>query len=392
MKCTALAGELRDALLIASATIDRRGGSDLGYLYLGAKKYRNGDTMLLHTTDSLNRSVVKTPCVCEENGELVVEPGRLLALLEKRDDAEIVTFSRDAGNSSRVHVKVGSARGILASAFGQLKSYTPDMALFPFKKEPLFQILPQNLKQLIERVSGFIFTDDGEDSFKSLLIRTTPTGYESLATNYVVAARAQVEDPHAPVLPEGAAPLSIEIPGNARQSLMKLLSRRKTDVIDVVTTDNMLFFRTKDAMYGTALSTSSKLQAADVVFRENEMEIEAEVPRAAMLDTILRSNPFAQNTTSGYRLINVHLQGRVVRLKANDVGGEFVEEIAVETDIGGEQNANFNAGYLSEILRHAPEDNFTMKFGTAGPKHVRVGMILCGGTNGASYIIGAVPV
>ena len=87
MKCKMKVGELREALATASITMDRRAGSEYGFVYLGAKRMKSGanQRLILNSTDGIRRFLLKVVCEVEEIGDLVIAPIRLSTILDKRD-------------------------------------------------------------------------------------------------------------------------------------------------------------------------------------------------------------------------------------------------------------------------------------------------------------------
>ena len=71
MKCKVKVGELRDALQMAAITVDRRQGSELGYVHLGSRKGKGGNQrIILNSTDGVGRFLIRVPCEVEETGDL----------------------------------------------------------------------------------------------------------------------------------------------------------------------------------------------------------------------------------------------------------------------------------------------------------------------------------
>ena len=70
MKCKVKVGELRDALQMAAITVDRRQGSELGYVHLGSRKGKAGNQrIILNSTDGIGRFLIRVPCEVEETGD-----------------------------------------------------------------------------------------------------------------------------------------------------------------------------------------------------------------------------------------------------------------------------------------------------------------------------------
>jgi DNA polymerase III sliding clamp (beta) subunit (PCNA family) len=215
MKCKVKVGELRDALQMAAITVDRRQGSELGYVHLGSRKGKAGNQrIILNSTDGIGRFLIRVPCEVEETGDLVIEPIRLSSLLDRRQEDELVVFAQDKA-SNRVVARCGSAKVTMVSA-GKSATFESNIKDFPHTAEPTFLIEAVNLKSLLDRTQAFIFKKDGQEHLKNILIRTTKGGYETLATNREVVARAHAEDKNSPGLNgNGAQVTLVEIPGRA---------------------------------------------------------------------------------------------------------------------------------------------------------------------------------
>lgn len=392
MKFKVKAGELKEALEIAKLTVDKRANSELGYVYIGAKKDTKGERLLLHSTDSISRTLLKVTAVVEDPGELIIEPIRLSYLLDKQAEDADVSFSND-GKGNRIAIKVAGARGSLSSAHSKIDTYRPDLSKLPVAAKADFKIEADNLKRLIERTQPFIYREEGKEHFKTLLIRSIPGGYEALASNAAVVAKAKVEDENSPA--EGQPEAKIEIPGRALASLLRMLGRASKEKIKIVLQRNdtgavsWAFFQTANIFFGTGVASVS-LPAVDIVFDKNDMTSSIYVPREAMLNSIHRSDPFCQATDKGYRLINLGIKGKTLKLKASDGAGSFEEDVPTLTDAVGEGSGTFHVSFLSEILRHSNLADVTLKIGTAGPCNAPSAMILAGENNGATYVVGAV--
>ena len=103
MKCKVKAGDLREALQLALITVDKRQGSELGYIYIGARKNKGAsERILLHSTDGVGRLLARVNCDVEEAGELIVEPMRLASVIERQGDDAVVSFSKEPGKGDRV--------------------------------------------------------------------------------------------------------------------------------------------------------------------------------------------------------------------------------------------------------------------------------------------------
>jgi DNA polymerase III sliding clamp (beta) subunit (PCNA family) len=102
MKGKVKAGDLRDAVQLALITVDRRQGSELGYIYIGARKNKGASQrILLHSTDGVVKLLARVSCEVEEAGELIVDPMRLASIIERQADEAVVTISSDAGKGDR---------------------------------------------------------------------------------------------------------------------------------------------------------------------------------------------------------------------------------------------------------------------------------------------------
>jgi len=391
MKCKVKAGELRDALQLALITVDRRQGSELGYIYIGARKNKGASQrILLHSTDGVVKLLARVNCEVEEAGELIVDPMRLASIIERQADEAVVTFSSEAGKGDRVTARCGGMRCVLSSKLAMKAAYEQAMSGFPYNAPDLFKIEAASLKSLLDRTSPFIFKKDGSEFFKNVLIRAVAGGYTALATNREVLARAAVVDANSPFKP-GEPATELELPGRALAGLAKMLSRSKKETIRVIVTktdgdvSNAVFFRTDDVFFGTALS-AAKLPAMDAIFKNQTMDSSIEVAREPFLDSVSRSNPFCVDSTSG-RLVQVELTGASLKLTASDQGGEFEEEIVASGEASGKHKGTFRAAYLSDVLRNSVEDNVTFKLGTALPHKMTTALMVLGADNGASYVV-----
>jgi DNA polymerase III sliding clamp (beta) subunit (PCNA family) len=377
---------------MALITVDKRPGSELGFVYIGAKKGKNdtNQRVIIHSTDSISKTLYRVNCEVETPGDLVVEPVRLTSMLEKRDPDDMVVFAKEG---TRVTIRAGSARSTLSSRKPDV--FDQSMENFPYNDAAAFQIDAAHLKTLLDRTASFIYKGGGQDGLKNVLIRAVKGGYEAVATNREVVAKASIEDPGSP-FKEGASIPMVEIPGRALSLLTRMLSRKKSELIKVVISKTpegvpaWAYFRTEEVFFGTGLS-AQHLPPVDVVFSSQQMDTFIHVGRESLLDSIHRSDPFCVESTAG-RLVSLEVKNSKVRLTAEDSGGDFEEEIAATGDAQGGRKATFQVGYLADVLRTSPEDNVILHLGTAGPNKKPSALVLAGAVlgNGASYVVGAV--
>ena len=392
MKCKVKAGELREALQMANITVDKRAGSELGYVYIGAKKGKGSNQrILLHSTDSIMRTLIRVNCEVEEAGELIVDPVRISAILDRRTEEDVVSFSQE-GKNNRTVLRVGGARSALSSN-GKVSTWEPALSLFPFNDVPLFRIEAGSLKSLLDRTQAFIYRKDGNEGLKNVLIRAVPKGYEAVSTNREVVAKATVADPNSPIVEEGKPYPSLEVPGRALASLSRLLNRNKKEIIRIIVTQvdgkpNWVYFRTEDVFFGTGLS-AAKLPAVDAVFQLQHMDTTIELPRGIFLDSLHRSDPFGQDTNLGH-LVQVEVKESSVCLSAEDAAGDFEEEVPAVGKATGGSKGTFQVGYFADALRTAHDENVTLKLGTIGPNKRPSAVLLADTPNQATYVVGAV--
>src|ERR1035441_3997136 len=116
------------------SAVDRRQGSELGYVHLGSRKGKGGNQrIILNSTDGIGRFLIRVPCEVEETGDLVIEPIRLSSLLDKRQEDELVVFAQDK-TSNRVVARCGSAKVTMVSA-GKSATFESNIKDFPHTAE-----------------------------------------------------------------------------------------------------------------------------------------------------------------------------------------------------------------------------------------------------------------
>ena len=397
MKCKMKVGELREALATASITMDRRAGSEYGFVYLGAKRMKSGanQRLILNSTDGIRRFLLKVVCEVEEIGDLVIDPIRLSTILDKRGDDEAVTFTQDVA-TKRTIVRCGGSRIALMSS-GKPLAFDMNMKAFPAPDtKPTFLIESANLKSMLDQTQSFIYRKDDKASFKTLMIRTTGTGYEAFTTNSECIANGRVEDTNSPGLTDGKPVRMLEIPQGALSSLSKLLNRNKKETIQVIVVkspdgrDQAAYFRTELAFFGTNLMASTQ-PPMDAVFKAQVMTMEVQVPRDGLLTSISRSSPFCSETVAG-RLVCLDVKNSIVRLSAQDQFGEFEEELATATPATGVGRATFRSDFLSDALRSSSADLVVLKMGLNSGNIGRPSAVLSSGAGGAgaTYVIAGI--
>jgi DNA polymerase III sliding clamp (beta) subunit (PCNA family) len=389
MKCSLNVGELTTAINLAKITIDKKPGADFSSLYLAARKGRAGNNRLvIHSSDSVSRTLIRVNCTVDDIGVLIVDPIRLSSVLDHRDPAEPVHFTTE--KSGRVTLRVGTGRVSLSSADAKAGIFESSMDMFPHAQEPIFEISAPNLKSLLDRTADFTYRNDGRNNLKAVKVRAIDGGFEALATNSEVCARASVEDAKSPGLEAG---VKVEIPNHAIDSLLRLLARSKEQMVKIILvgpaeSPRQLFVRTdEDAFYGTAMN-AEQFPAIDSIFNLTSVASELVMPRQAMFASILRSNPYASSSRSG-NLIALTLSDESLMLSARDEKGEFEEILPVAQSHGAATTATFPISHLSDILRKAKSDEISLKFGNVSSYNRYVALVQDGATYGASYVVGA---
>jgi DNA polymerase III sliding clamp (beta) subunit (PCNA family) len=388
MKCNLTVGELTTALQLAKITLDKKVGADFSSVYLAAKKGRAGNNRLvIHSSDTTSRTLLRIPCNVDEVGVLITDPLRLSSILDHRDPGEMVHFTSE--KSGRTTLRVGSGRVSLSSADAKTGLFESSMDLFPHAQEPLFEIGAPNLQSLLERTAEFTYSGDGKEHLKVVRIRSVEGGYESVCTNAEVAARATVADEKSPGLENQ---VEVQIPQHAIQSLMRLLGRSKNQNVKIIVVSpddpRQLFVRTdEDAFYGTAMS-AGKMPDIDFTFTLKTVESELVMSRSSIYTSLLRANPYASTSRSG-SLVELTMGEKSIALSAADDRGEFEEVLAIESSLGQRTTATFPIGNLSSILHKAKSDQIAVKFGTTSTYNRHVALVQDGAQYGASYVVGA---
>lgn len=388
MKCNLTVGELTTALQLAKITLDKKQGADFSSIYLAAKKGRSGNNrMVIHSSDTTSRTLLRIPCNVEEIGVLITDPIRLSAILDHRAPEEVVNFTSE--KSGRIALRVGTGRVSLSSADAKTGLFESSMDLFPHAEPPLFEIAAPNLQSLLDRTAEFTFAGDGKPHLKVVRIRSIEGGYETVATNGEVAARATVADGKSPGLDN---PIELQIPQHAIQSLLRLLARSKGQNVKIIvsTPENprQLFIRTdEDAFYGTAMNTG-KMPDIDHTFTLKSVESEMVMNRNSIYTSLMRANPYASTSRSG-SLVELTLGNESLALSAADERGEFEEVLSVDSSNGEQTTATFPIANLSSILHKAKSDLIAVKFGMTATYNRYVALLQDGAEYGASYVVGA---
>jgi DNA polymerase III sliding clamp (beta) subunit (PCNA family) len=361
-------------------------------MFISAKKTKEGKNqrLLLFSTNSTSSTMLRIPCKVEETGNMIIAPERLTSMLSNRAPSETVSFAADA-SGNRFTVKAGSARSKISSAASLVGIFETHLALFPHQSQVKFSIGSNQLKSLLDRTAEFTYKGDGNNAFKVLRLRSTEKGYQALATNAKVVAMADVEDTQSPGL---EAPIEVEIPNNALDSLIRVLSRNKNQKMDCIVTGadannpTNIFFRTEDVFFGTRL-LSAHLPNIDDIFNLSKVSSTVQLARPLFLASLQRSNPFCSESREDGRLVSIEVKPQILTLSAKDSLGEFVEEIPTQSS-EGEKTETFPVSYFSQVLNKATSDSVTMRLGVTGPKDRPVAIVLDGGANGATYVVGAI--
>ncbi len=391
MKFKVTVGDLKEALNVVGTTVDKRDASDTNRIYLEAKKDNGVQRVILFSTDSIARALMRINATVEEEGAWLISPRNAQALLTGFGDEELVEFkaSKSTTTSSKIEVKIGKAKSTISgsAALDTMKLF---LSMVPLTRKEVATIPVKILHDLFSRTSSFVMKQsqmEDRAGFRNLQLTIDADGYTSMATNSQVIARAAHK-----VELANQKPKTFLIPVKALPELNKIMARTKldkeTEVVKIIyptddPTPSQIYFRFKDVIYGTSLGTSRFPKVAEVMDKLQK-GVEVLVDRKRLTDNLVRCRAFCDSP-----FVNLRLEDGRVKVKTEGISGDIEEEIETtlinEDDKTKQASIDLDLGYLGDVLASSKEDWLKFAFGTGKP----VAIIESGNgdTEVASYVV-----
>jgi DNA polymerase III sliding clamp (beta) subunit (PCNA family) len=394
MKFTVKVGDLKEALNIVSTTVDKRDSSETNKIYVESKKSDGVQRVIIFSTDSIGRTLMRINATVEEEGSWLLSPRNALAMITGFGDDELISFtankSKSAGHLAQIEVKVGKAKSKItgSTALDTMKLF---LTMMPITKKETAIIPLKVLSDLFGQTGSFVMRQgqvEDRQGFRNLQLTISSEGYTALSTNTQVIARAQYKTNL-----ENQKDKVFLIPVKALPELIKILSRSKldkeTEVVKLIYNNGegesptQLYFRFKDVVYGTSLGPARFPDIANVMDKLQK-GAEVMVDRKKLADNLVRCKSFCDSP-----YVNLRLENGQVFVKTSGLSGDIEEEIDTtliteedKTKIG---SIDIDIGFLGDVLSSSKEEWVKFAFGTGKP--VAIMEAGAGEPNLASYVI-----
>ena len=365
MKFTCSVSALREALVIANYTLDKRKDSEGSLLYLesvAGKKPR----VFMFSTCATAMTLLRVAATVERPGNILIQPRLLEPVLATLPPEEEVTFERKEDKdflsmkAGKVHIKrlpSGGSTDLMKDLIKCLPLTATGMITIPVPK----------LRDVIDRTLTFAYKGEDYNGMQNLFLQIAAKKLEAYTTNRNVLAHASIE------LDTDQA-LEVNIPAKsvpAMKSILQKIARqeqpdgKEPEVRILVGTNSdgqpsKFFVRTDDVFYGGVLCGYQFPKSA--IGGDSKLKIESTVMlnREEFMGALNRAKPFCKDQ----KWVDVELKDNAMTLKAGGEQGEYEDQIAGYGKNTGEGSTTLNSEFLIGALSAAKEEIVNFHFTT----------------------------
>lgn len=324
MKLKISVPELREGLAQAAITLDKRKYLGRALVYMLAKKKDTAQHLLLYTNDGMAESLIWIPCDVTEAGECALDPVRLVHLLSMAPDTETAQLALTP-KGNQLSLKIGKITQSKMAVDLEAAKLMDQVKHLPIGKEATLLIKSDAFREILTRTQHFTAQDAAKINLQSVVVQTTNTGYEGMASDGIVLARVTVDDDNAVGKTE-----SFRIPSGAIPALCKVLDRNKKATLKLIidkgtgTTPLRLYVKTDNTIYGTVLNSES-FPNTDKVFAAS-IVVSVKLPAAELTKSMSQADMFAHES-----FVAVLMDEESIKIRSSNSEGEFEQELAAET-------------------------------------------------------------
>jgi DNA polymerase III sliding clamp (beta) subunit (PCNA family) len=373
MKFKVAASDLRDALSMASLTVPKRKlGADSQLLFLQAVKGGESEHLVFFSTDSQASSRILVPCSITEPGKALIDPGPMSKNLSYTPDTAVVEM--DLGKNEKLTAKFKSSKDGVElcqkrATYGarvETAQFEEDLAQLPLSEEPSFVINAGTFREILERTQPYLYKAEDKVMLQNVLVRTTLTGYEGLASDSVTLVEVNCPDGNAVEYDE-----AVLIPQQAIPALKKLLDKNRNLTLKVmVHRDEKVGARSMtietDAIYYNTRLNADKFPDTSKILNGNPPVFSVKLPASDLRECLEEARVFAETDKEGDRFVFVVLREKSITVRAGDNNNEFERELAAETNLWPPKTEsvalNFNLAKLANITSTLRDEDIVFGF------------------------------
>lgn len=304
------------------------------------------DGISLTCTDGALTICAKAFAQIERQGQTVI-PGKILAELVRKLPQGMVEIS--------VNEKNMAAITCMSSRTGLTCMSPIDFPLMQAIDNGQTVSLPQNkLKDMIQRVSFAIATDESRQILTGCLLEVTPSETRLVGLDGFRLALQRYEGPF--VLPEDVTKLQAVIPGKVLNELSKILSD-EDDPIELTFDKSRLY-----ATFGNTAISSVLLAGEYINYKQilpADWKTRIKINRNDLNEAIDRASLMAREGKNN--LLKLQIDDFDMNITSNAEMGDVKETISIQLE-GLKMEIAFNARYLSDVIRNIGDEYLCMRF------------------------------
>lgn len=306
MLATVKIGDLREAIIQASHTLDTKTSSMGSWLYLFARQGKpspageDKSALYVYTSNlGLARTMLKIPATVQKEGEVLIPPKLIQSILFGLPAEENIDFGMSP-SGAKLQVKYGSLKSEIGIHADSQKAVEV-LKTVPFNAQSSFTVSAATLVSLLNHTlfctaSGAAAVAEGV-WLSSVHLQTRDGFVLAEATDKVIGGRAEI--------PDGlvVGDYSFGIHRDALIALKAVLSKRETEEVSVINAPSVqgssgeVLFRFSDVILGAGQLSQAYPKAVANIFRVPEGFATATINREVLLGCLGRLSAFAEKSS-----------------------------------------------------------------------------------------------
>lgn len=369
MKFVINARDLKEALALTGASVDRRQGHTGRVVYLHA--YKKTDSLLLFTTDGICRMMLKLSCKIEQGGETCVDHAlfqKQIGTIPSNENVvcDLWTVSKKNVESRRLSIVSGPIRGQLPEAASDMDMIRSWLKMMPVDEsaKTVMTVPANDLLAIVRKVGPFVSVEGDNDNIKKLRIKVSGKRVIGEGTNRAVMAQVS-----RPIQQQFDTPVSVSLPSRGLDPLEKALHWANSEEADIITympeNQNIvtaIYVRTDNLCFGVSTNDLEPPNLEPVLARVKP-KLEVEVAREELAQAISRTSGFGQGTA---RYIELSIGGHGAIVAKGEIAAmdsAFQQEVPATTihpDPNDEETAKliykiYASGAFMSAISAAPD-------------------------------------
>jgi DNA polymerase III sliding clamp (beta) subunit (PCNA family) len=323
---------------------------------------------------SSNQGISKTLFKMEieevlEEGQVLIEPARLLGGLLGRDNSQIAELET-LPDESKVRVKVG--KNVMNLPFDASTDFAVSTIKAMPRGEAVAKISAQTLLTFIKR-SWFCIQADDNGQQKYALGVLNITGKDGFYTAQATDGNIVVQHVAAQTETTKYDLESLMIPREVLlDSLQKILLRHKDADVDLLEGPRNdkgvlqeIFFRMEGVQFGTALRVGV-YPDIKAVLKQHDPDFQTAVSRADLKNALTRANNFVSKDDDKHTIKLSFTSDQVLNVEASNEVSDLHDELAIVETIDTIENVSLhlNIDYLTNIAGSEASETVMLGFNT----------------------------